>query len=329
MSDGDGWHRLHPLSPLVRAGAGLVALAVFVLPSLLRERDLVGTAVELGIVVLVALAGVVSWLVTRWRIEDDDLRIETGLLRRQSLRFPLAQIQAIDVVRPGVARVLGLAELRLRMGGSTGDSARLAYLPEHRAEALRARLLALARGAGEETPAVHERVLLTVPTPRLVSSILLSRIGITVELLAAALAVTAALSPEVAGAVVGAGPASILAVVTVFWRRFNHEYRLTVAEAPDGLRVRGGLVATVSETIPRGRVQAVRMVEPLFCARSAGAGSRSTSPAASRRRGRGAGWRGLCARCCPSGAPRSGSRCSSASFRRSASSSSRRRRAHA
>ena len=72
---------------------------------------------QLAIVGVIVLAGVVSWLVTRWRIEDDDLRIETGLLRRQSLRFPLAQIQAIDVVRPGLARMFRVAELRLRMAG--------------------------------------------------------------------------------------------------------------------------------------------------------------------------------------------------------------------
>ena len=47
------------------------------------------------------------------------------------------------------------------------------------------------------------------------------------------------------------------------WRRFNQEFRLTVAEAPDGLRVRSGLVALSAETIRPGRVQAVRMVEPL------------------------------------------------------------------
>ncbi|HUZ82711.1 MAG TPA: PH domain-containing protein, partial [Gaiellaceae bacterium] len=38
----------------------------------------------------------------------------------------------------------------------------------------------------------------------------------------------------------------------------------TVAEAPEGLRVRSGLVETTAETIPRGRVQAVQLVEPLL-----------------------------------------------------------------
>ena len=56
----------------------------------------------------------------------------------------------------------------------------------------------------------------------------------------------------------------ILGVATLVWRRFNQEYRLTVAESPDGLRVHSGLVALTAETIRPGRVQAVRMVEPLL-----------------------------------------------------------------
>ena len=105
-----------------------------------------------------SLLGFVSWLVTRWRIDGDDLRIETGLLRRQSLRFPLAQVQAIDIVRPGLARMFRVAELRLRMGGATGGTARLAYLPEREAEPLRARLLALAhRGRARDAARAGRR----------------------------------------------------------------------------------------------------------------------------------------------------------------------------
>ena len=39
---------------------------------------------------------------------------------------------------------------------------------------------------------------------------------------------------------------------------------MTVVESPDGLRLRGGLVALTAETIRPGRVQAVRMIEPLL-----------------------------------------------------------------
>ena len=145
---GEGWHRLHPVSPVVRAGRGAIAIAIVVLPSVLGGRDLTESAVQFGIVGVVALLGFVSWLVTRWCIDGDDLRIETGVLRRRSLRFPLSQVQAIDIVRPGLARMFRVAELRLRMAGSTGSTARLAYLPEREVEPLRLREKLVHRNPG-------------------------------------------------------------------------------------------------------------------------------------------------------------------------------------
>src|SRR6266568_7085677 len=92
---------------------------------------------NLVLVAVVLAGGVVSWLVTRWQVADGVLRIETGLLRRESRRFPLSQVQAIDVVQTGLARVLGLAELRLRMAGGGSSGGRLASLPLADAERLR------------------------------------------------------------------------------------------------------------------------------------------------------------------------------------------------
>ena len=108
------WHRLHPLSPLVRAGRHLMGIGIVVILLLFANQrgsqagnDLI---IDLVVIALVLGAGVVSWLVTRWQVADGVLRIETGLVRRQSRRFPLSQVQAIDVVQTGLARVLGLAE---------------------------------------------------------------------------------------------------------------------------------------------------------------------------------------------------------------------------
>jgi putative membrane protein len=166
-----------------------------------------------------------------------------------------------------------VAELRLRMAGSAGGTARLAYLNEREAEPLRAELLALGRPSaapqaqGEQTPAVQaeEHVLLTVPTGQLAASILLSDVGFISIAVVAGLVVAAVVAPSVATAILGGGAApTILASATLIWRRFNQEYRLTLAEAADGLRLRSGLIALTSETIRPGRVQAVRMVEPFL-----------------------------------------------------------------
>jgi putative membrane protein len=259
------WHRLHPLSPFVRAGRAAIGLAIVFVPALISGRDFFGSVVDLAILGLVVVLGFVSWLVTRWQVESQELRIETGLIRRSSQRYPLAQVQAIDVIEPGLGRLFGLAELRLRMGGDTGGNARLAYVPARQAQDLRARLLTLAKGvAVAEAPASDERVLVTIPTGRLAGAIALSDYGLITEALAIAVVVTAIESPDAAKGLVGSGFLPLLAMLTVVWRRFNDGYRMTVVESPDGLRLRGGLVALTAETIRPGRVQAVRMIEPLL-----------------------------------------------------------------
>jgi putative membrane protein len=58
------------------------------------------------------------------------------------------------------------------------------------------------------------------------------------------------------------GPA-LLAPVTLVWRRLSMEWDFTLAESPDGFRLRHGLLETRAQTIPPGRVQALRVVEPL------------------------------------------------------------------
>ena len=264
--DTSTWHRLHPLSPVIRAGRILVGVAIVYGSTLTpgSRETVTGAFIRLGIGVLVIGLGIISWLVTRWRVEGSDLRIETGVIRRNSLRFPLAQIQAIDIVRPILARVFGLAELRLRVGGASGASGRLAYLTMSHADTVRAQLLALSRGVTEDRQQAPEQLLLTVPVGRLVGSILLGPPAIIVVLEAVGLSVAAVLSPEAAIGIVSSSGAIVLGLLAFLWRRFNQGYNLTVAEAPDGLRVRSGLLDTTSETIPSGRVQAVRMVEPLL-----------------------------------------------------------------
>jgi putative membrane protein len=293
------WHRLHPLSPLVRTGRHLVALGILVLLLIFANHrgnndDFISDIVVVGIVLV---AGVISWLVTRWQVADGVLRIETGLIRRQSLRFPLSQVQAIDVVQTGLARVFGLAELRLRMAGADSSGGRLACLPLADAERLRAQLLAMGHAAarpaaspgapagavgpggavgpasvggragaagpaGAAVPPRPERVLFRVQSERLAGAIILSRsgayAGAAIAVVILVIALTGKPGVIVPFLVFGFG------IVTNVWRRFNTEFGTVVAEAPDGLRLRSGLVQTATETIRPGRVQGVRIVEPLF-----------------------------------------------------------------
>ena len=277
--DAAAWHRLHPLSPLVRAGRHLVTITILVLVLFFANRQ--GTSSDLisnlVLVAVVLAGGVVSWLVTRWQVADGVLRIETGLVRRESRRFPLSQVQAIDVVQTGLARVLGLADLRLRMAGADSSGGRLASLPLADAERLRQRLLSMARApgavpasapAGPADPAGRaadgaeaERLLFRVQSSRLAAAIALSRTGGIAAVVIAAMAAAVAATGQ-PGVVAPFLPFAI-GIVLAVWRQFNGDYGTVVAAAADGLRLRSGLVQTTAETIRPGRVQAVRLVEPL------------------------------------------------------------------
>jgi putative membrane protein len=261
----EGWRRLHPLSPVVRSGRGV--LAVLALTGL-STSGLVGHPdhqrwYDLVIAFSAALAAVVNWVVTRWKVDGVTLRIETGLVRRDSRQLPIARIQAVDVVRPFLARMLGLAELRVRLAGTPAHDGRLAYLTEQAAVTLRAHLLAAHHGLDPATPEPSEQVVATVPAGRLIGSVLLT---------AASLAAAAVPAGALLAAVSPGGPLSAIAPLlwwavmsaTLLWQRVSTQYGFTVAASPDGVRIRRGLLGTVAETIPVARVQAVRMIEPLL-----------------------------------------------------------------
>jgi putative membrane protein len=103
-----------------------------------------------------------------------------------------------------------------------------------------------------------------VPTGTLVASVLLGT-PITATILLVILLVVMALLQQSAALAVGfAALPAYLGFITVTGRRVLQEYGFTVAEAPDGLRLRHGLLDTRSQTIPHDRVQTVRVLEPLF-----------------------------------------------------------------
>lgn len=255
------WLRLHPLSPALRSWKLFVALIAVVGQEQARHSPFPARALALVAgAVLVAVVPVtwLSWRRTTWRVEDGDLRMESGILVRRSRRVPLARLQAVDIVRPLVARALGLAEVRLEVVGHGRSEATLSYLTEDDAHAVRARLLAVAHGVAADTPAPHEAVLAEVPSGRLATAVVLSAAGWWGLLALGYVVATLAIRPALA-----AGAAlAVLPAATVAANRFAAEFGFTVAQSPDGLRLRHGLLETRAQTVPRGRVQAVRVLEP-------------------------------------------------------------------
>lgn len=285
------WVRVHPVTPVVRGWKVLAVLLVVVMQQLefdvsnaVRMVRVVGLGpVGAGVVVVVALGfgyATLAWRMTRYAVDDDAIYLQTGVLFRRQRAARLDRVQGIDTIQPLVARLFGLTELKIEVAGGSDSAVRLAFLRDEVAQALRNDLLARAAGlrrgpvrrgdaAGEAAPlgaeaplAAPERELVAVPPARVVEGllrsvgtiiVLLMVVGmIVIAVVARQPAVTIALLP----AVLGGGGA--------LWGRFSSEFGFRLAQSPDGIRLRHGLLETRAQTVPPGRVQAVRLSQPLL-----------------------------------------------------------------
>ncbi|GAA2519584.1 PH domain-containing protein [Streptomyces longisporus] len=266
--------RLHPVTPLRRAWAPVAVVIGWALhdPDQAQQQltRLTTTTLLIALAVLVpaaSLYGFLTWWFTHFAVTETELRIRTGLLFRRTAHIRLERIQAVDVTQPLLARVAGVAKLKLDVVG-TDKKDELSFLGEREARALRAELLARAAGFAPET--AHEvgeapaRELLRTPPRDLAISVLLT--GATWCSLAAALVVPPVLwlATHSVWTVLATGLPLLGAAGASSAGRFVGEYDWTVGESPDGLRIDHGLLDRTHETVPPGRVQTVRIVEPLL-----------------------------------------------------------------
>ena len=271
--------RVHPLSPLLRGGLVMVALAFAAGRQLVEGQGFNWPLPIVGaIIAAVVLWAALSWWTTRFRLGTHSLRIESGILARRSRRIRLDRVQAVEVQQPLLARLFGMAELQIETAGG-GTEAALAFLPHAHALALRQELLD--RAGAQREPAVQgadgsalpadetsaggapEPTVLHVVPPALLLVSQLVRTGPLVATGATALAVGASVY-------VGNQPLGLalllpmgLAVVGSIVNGFVAQYGFVLSRTTRGLAVRAGLLNVRSQAIPVDRVQGVVVVEPV------------------------------------------------------------------
>ncbi|QLD13262.1 PH domain-containing protein [Microbacterium oleivorans] len=179
LSDGE-WHRLHPLTPLLRGGLALLVvlgivvanmrdrlISIFV-PALAPDAPieeweeyeaagdpigwvlannliLIALLVTLGVLALIIGGFYLSWRFHTFRITDDDVEVRSGILSRTQRRAPLDRVQGVNLTRPAIARLLGAAKLEI-VGAGADANVKLEYLSTGNAETIRADILRLASG---------------------------------------------------------------------------------------------------------------------------------------------------------------------------------------
>lgn len=145
-----------PLSPRVvalwRAG-WLIATAILLVPALIlavAATDL-STAVRLGLPLVVGLGGVVLSIVVpaaqyrnwRYAVTDDGVELRHGVLVRHESSIPHFRVQHIDLGQGPLDRWRGIVKLSISTASPASDGS-LPGIEPHRAEELRARILARA-----------------------------------------------------------------------------------------------------------------------------------------------------------------------------------------
>lgn len=276
--DGE-WHRVHPASPFMRGWVALAAIVYFfgrdTFERTLQGRGTIGGNFNErtpwllaggGVVLLLALGSfLLSWYFTRYQVAEGYVRVNTGFLFKQQRQARLDRVQAIDVVQPLLARILGLAELKFEVADAGHSAVRLSYLRVAEAKQLRATILGRAAGVADGSEAVGvpeapERVVLYLPPGRLVGSLILSEQSFFIVLSAVASVVVSVLT-ESRAFILYLIPA-FLGLGAAYWRSFNKGYNFTAAISPDGIRLRYGLLDTQAQTVPPGRIQAVKVTQP-------------------------------------------------------------------
>jgi putative membrane protein len=259
--------RLHPLTPLVRSARYLVIAVAAVswrgLADLGLARWLVGMV---GVAIVAVGVSAVSWAVTGFQVAGRELRIYEGLLSRRTRTIPLERVQTVDVVRPFIARLLGLAELRIEVVGAKKTEAPLAYLSVDDAAHLRTRLIALVAGPAAESAAEApaEQPVHAVNNRTLVYGQLLTPQAWSVPV-GIAFVVAQAVTDQMWTFIgIASTLTALLGVFQVPVRRVLDDWNFRIATDPSGLRLRHGLLSTRSQTIPPQRVQAVRVTWPLL-----------------------------------------------------------------
>lgn len=142
--------RLHPLFLLTGLGGSLRGMAGgYALVAYLAVSGRLGTAVfaTLALIAFTAVGIFLYWTRFEYRVGDNEIRIDSGIVSRTHRSIPFDRVQDVDIIQGPLARLLGLAKVKFETGGSAGeDEGILQAITLERAQQLRE--LVRARRAG-------------------------------------------------------------------------------------------------------------------------------------------------------------------------------------
>ncbi len=274
--------RLHPGTLIIRF---LKQIPEFVvgLPALFAvtsDARMANVLLLAGVGALFAFAvALLTWLRFRYSVGEREIVIESGVFQRQRRVIPFDRIQDIDIEQRLLARLLGLARVRIETGGSSrneGSLDAIALADAHRLREL-IRRSSPRESAAADSGAVEaaEPVLFTMDLRRLLVAGLFNFSLFFLAVIGGALQYFDPLLERYVGdpkrwilptreqaaqygvyvTLLLIAVLLLLGVVTGLVRTIARDYRFRLSRSPAGLRRRRGLLTLSEVLIPINRVQ--------------------------------------------------------------------------
>lgn len=265
-------HRTHPLTGVLQgllwagaAIAGLVGSNVF---SNDWDEGLPPWFIIIGGIIgglgLGQAAGFLSWWFKRYIIDATELRITSGVLTKNSRRVAFERIQSVDIAEPFLARLVGLAELRIETAGGKDSRTSLKFVKIDDARSLRRLLLARAQGQDTENLVEAPRDLIAEVTPERVMIGTLLSLDFAVAAIGFIVLMASALWFGEILAFLGGFIAVGYGLMQIIVKRVIEQWGFRLTRGERGLRIERGLLSRTSQTLPFDRVQGIAVVEPLI-----------------------------------------------------------------
>lgn len=151
-SDFSRWRRTSPFAIVffIRATIEQIRiygqlLATFGLAFLIvRARELAGDLIPAAILLIIVVAVLRYWFL-RFRVTEDRILIRQGILKKTALDLPFDRIQAVNVERSLIDRLLGLVKVSVDTAGSGAVEATIPSVKRAFADRIRAQVAAARR----------------------------------------------------------------------------------------------------------------------------------------------------------------------------------------
>jgi putative membrane protein len=296
-------YKLHPVSAVVDFVKGLKDLILpflviflangFNLTFNLEERGFWASFVPLGIFLLLVLilliSGFIKWWTYIYWFEEEELRVEYGLLVKKKRYIPFDRIQSFNYKEGIFHRIFGLVQVMVETAGSTNGKAeviltaitkdaanQIELVTRKRKEEHQVSELQEGDGMSEETAKPISRIIHKMNTKYLVIlATTSSSMGVVIAGVAAVASQFAEFIPfewifEEVSAFIKFGFVMVsLAVfggLLITWLvaviiTFINNYNFTVVEENGRLIITRGLLEKKKVTIPLNRIQAIKIVE--------------------------------------------------------------------